>query len=311
MDLEILYILVPLLCAWLVDRLLGDPVALPHLIVGFGKAIAWGEKLWNKGRDKLLKGGVFSILLIAFSFAIVHYLLLLANGIHPLLGSTISALFIFYCLAGKTLIVEVRQVFVAVDISLEAGRAQVARIVGRDTSNLTAQQIRTAALETLSENLSDGVIAPLFWYAVLGVPGMVAYKMINTLDSMIGYKSDRYKDFGCWAAKIDDVANYIPARLTALLMLIVSGSISKLSFVLKNGKKHASPNSGYPESALVAILDCQFGGNNIYHNVLVEKPLIGTNDRALTYNDVRIATKVNQRSEVLMILLVALSIICL
>lgn len=311
MDLEILYILVPLLCAWLVDRLLGDPVALPHLIVGFGKAIVWGEKLWNKGRDKLLKGGVFSILLIAFSFAIVHYLLLLANGIHPLLGSTISALFIFYCLAGKTLIVEVRQVFVAVDISLEAGRAQVARIVGRDTSNLTAQQIRTAALETLSENLSDGVIAPLFWYAVLGVPGMVAYKMINTLDSMIGYKSDRYKDFGCWAAKIDDVANYIPARLTALLMLIVSGSISKLSFVLKNGKKHASPNSGYPESALVAILDCQFGGNNIYHNVLVEKPLIGTNDRALTYNDVRIATKVNQRSEVLMILLVALSIICL
>lgn len=309
MDIETLYILIPLLIAWLADRCLGDPSGLPHLIVGYGKCIAWGEKLWNKGKDKMLKGAIFSVVLILLCFSLAHYLLWSANWVHPLVASMLSAVLIFYCLAGKTLIVEVRQVFVAVDISLEAGRAQVARIVGRDTSKLSAQQIRTAALETLSENLSDGVIAPLFWLAVLGVPGMVAYKMINTLDSMIGYKSERYKDFGCWAAKIDDVVNYIPARLTALLMLIVSVNLSKIPFVLKNGKKHASPNSGYPESALASILDCQFGGGNIYHDVFIEKPFIGSNARELNYNDVKIATQVNQRSEVLMVLLVALAII--
>ena len=120
---------------------------------------------------------------------------------------------IFFCLAGTTLIREVRDVFTALDRSLEEGRAQVARIVGRDTSELSAQEVRTAALETLAENLSDGVIAPLFWLALLGVPGMAAYKMVNTLDSMIGYRTERYRAFGCWAAHIDDVANFLPARL--------------------------------------------------------------------------------------------------
>ena len=132
--------------------------------------------------------------------------------------------------------------------------------MGRDTSQLSAQEVRTAALETLAENLSDGVIAPLFWFALLGTPGMLAYKMVNTLDSMVGYRTERYKDFGCWAARIDDVANYIPARLTALLMVIASGKLSLMKFVWKNGRKHASPNSGYPEAALAGILNCRFGG---------------------------------------------------
>jgi cobalamin biosynthesis protein CobD/CbiB len=134
--------------------------------------------------------------------------------------SLLTSILIFYCLAGTTLIREVREVFHAVDRSLDEGRKQVARIVGRDTSELSAQEVRTAALETLAENLSDGVIAPLFWLAIGGVPAMMAYKMVNTLDSMIGYRTERYKDFGCWAAHIDDVANYIPARITALLMII-------------------------------------------------------------------------------------------
>ena len=150
-------------------------------------------------------------------------------------------------------------VFEAVDRSLDEGRRQVGRIVGRDTSALSAQEVRTAALETLAENLSDGVIAPLFWYAVLGVPGMMAYKMVNTLDSMIGYRNERYRQFGCIAARIDDVANYIPARLTALLMIIVSGRLSLFRFVGKYGSRHASPNSGYPEAALAGILNCRFG----------------------------------------------------
>ena len=201
---------------------------------------------------------------------------------------------------------EVRAVFLALDRSLDEGRQQVARIVGRDTSELSAQEVRTAALETLAENLSDGVIAPLFWFAILGTPGMLAYKMVNTLDSMIGYKTECYRDFGCWAAHIDDIANYIPARLTALLMILSSGSRSTSSlftFVRANGRNHASPNSGYPEAALAGILDCRFGGPHYYFGQLFDKPYIGTNDRPLTTADMQTAVRINRIAEVLMVLL--------
>lgn len=201
MDATVIYILIPLLLGWIADMIWGDPSCLPHPIVGFGKIISWGEKRLNKGKHRLLKGAVFSAILIIISFSSIYFLLLWTSGIHPYITAIISTVTIFYCLAGKTLIDEVKQVFIALDSSAEEGRNQVARIVGRDASELSPQQIRTAALETLSENLSDGVIAPLFWFMVLGVPGMFAYKMINTLDSMIGYRNDRYKDFGCWAAQ--------------------------------------------------------------------------------------------------------------
>ena len=181
----------------------------------------------------------------------------------------------------------------------------MARIVGRDTHDLSAQEVRTAALETLAENLSDGVIAPLFWYMLLGVPGMLAYKMVNTLDSMIGYKTERYKDFGCWAAHIDDIANYIPARLTALLMVFAAGRPQLVRFVWKNGRNHASPNSGYPEAALAGILNCRFGGPHYYFDQLFDKPYIGENDRMLTTNDMKKAIRVNRTAEACMVLLVA------
>ena len=178
--------------------------------------------------------------------------------------------------------------------------------MGRDTTQLTAQEVRTAALETLAENLSDGVIAPLFWYALLGVPGMLAYKMVNTLDSMIGYRNRRYLHFGCVAARLDDVANYVPARLTALLMVAVSGKIGLLSFAWKYGRRHASPNSGYPEAALAGILDCRFGGPHDYFGQEVWKPFIGHNDRLLTTRDMQLAVRINRRAEVVMIVLVTL-----
>ena len=136
---------------------------------------------------------------------------------------------------------------------------------------------------------------------------MLAYKMVNTLDSMIGYKTERYKDFGCWAAHIDDVANYLPARLTALLMIVGSLQISKWKFVMKYGRNHASPNSGYPEAALAGILDCRFGGPHYYFGQLFPKPYIGDNPRELTTADMRIAIRVNRIAEVLMILLVMLT----
>ena len=300
--------LLALLFGWILDLLLGDPAWLPHPVVGFGKMIAFGEHRLNKGTHRKLKGAVLAIGLILATFA-ATWLLLYAISQLPLLlgvGLAVRLLLIFFCLAGTTLIREVREVFLALDRSLEEGRRQVARIVGRDTSELSVQEVRTAALETLAENLSDGVIAPLFWLALLGVPGMVAYKMVNTLDSMVGYRTERYREFGCWAAHIDDIANYIPARLTALLMIIVAGRPRLAGFVWRNGCRHASPNSGYPEAALAGILNCRFGGPHYYFGELFDKPFIGENDRALTTEDMKKAIRVNRMAEVLMVVLVGL-----
>ena len=295
--------LLPLMLAWVMDLWLGDPMQLPHPVVGFGKLIAKGERTWNKGKGRQWKGALMAIALVVGTYVVSACLLGLLPGV---LHTLASALLIFYCLAGTTLIREVREVFRAVDRSLEEGRMQVARIVGRDTSELSAQEVRTAALETLAENLSDGVIAPLFWYALLGVPGMMAYKMVNTLDSMIGYRNERYKDFGCFAARLDDVANYLPARLTALLMVLASGRISLVKFVWKYGDQHASPNSGYPEAALAGILDCRFGGPHNYFGQEVWTPFIGEHERLFTTSDMQVAVRINRLAEVGMVIIVLL-----
>ena len=299
------YIL-PLLMGWVLDLILGDPQWMPHPVVGFGKMIALGEKQLNKGSHRKLKGALLAIFLVALVFAVIFILDQQLSNLNALLSIVFRTLIIFWCLAGTTLIREVRQTFLAVDRSLEEGRKQVARIVGRDTTQLSAQEIRTAALETLAENLSDGVIAPLFWLAIGGVPGMLAYKMVNTLDSMIGYKTNRYKEFGCFAARLDDVANYIPARITAFFMVLASGKLSLLKFVAKYGSKHASPNSGYPEAALAGILNCRFGGPHTYFGQLFDKPYIGENDRLLTTDDMRIAIRINRVAECVAILLIIL-----
>lgn len=296
---------------WGLDLLFGDPLRLPHPVVLFGKMIAWGEKRLNRGSHRQLKGGLMSVLLILLVFGIswlIRYMMQIS--LHTPHSTRLITLFdtivVFYCLAGTTLIREVRGVFSAVDRSLEEGRLQVARIVGRDTSELSAQEVRTAALETLAENLSDGVIAPLFWLLLLGTPGMLAYKMVNTLDSMIGYRTERYRDFGCWAAHIDDIANFIPARLTALLMIMATSRFSVWRYVRKYGRNHASPNSGYPEAALAGILDCRFGGPHYYFGQLFDKPFIGENDRQLTTDDMKKAVRVNRTAEVLMVVIVLL-----
>ena len=313
---------ISMLIGWLLDLIFGDPARLPHPIVWFGKAIAFCEHHLNKGSHRKLKGALMAMVLIVlvfFATAGIRYgLYLLPSPIGEGMGVRLffDTVVIFYCLAGTTLIREVRAVFLALDRSLDEGRKQVARIVGRDTSELSAQEVRTAALETLAENLSDGVIAPLFWFAILGTPGMLAYKMVNTLDSMIGYRTERYRDFGCWAAHIDDIANYIPARLTALLMIVgywllaisnwpKAKSQKLIAFVRKNGRNHASPNSGYPEAALAGILDCRFGGPHYYFGQIFDKPFIGTNDRPLTTADMKTAVRINRTAEVLMVLAVS------
>lgn len=303
-------VILPLCVGVLMDMALGDPTCLPHPIVAFGKTISACEKRFNRltehGDFRRRNGRRVAIALIVGTYVLTSALIWIAKIISPWLGMAVMAIGIFYGLAGTTLIREVKEVFRAADRSLEDGRRQVGRIVGRDTSELSLQEVRTAALETLAENLSDGVVAPLFWYMLLGVPGMMAYKMVNTLDSMIGYQNERYREFGRFAAKTDDVANYIPARLTAFLMLLGAGRLGLLKFVRKYGPCHASPNSGYPEAALAGILDCRFGGPHKYFGEEFYKPYIGENARLLTTEDMERAVSVNVNATALMVVIVAL-----
>lgn len=339
MSIYSIVLILPLITGWVLDYMFGDPERLPHPVVLFGKIISKGEKILNKGKQRKIKGGVFAIACIISVYGIMQGLSALLSyiikesefsSLSVLLYAAVCSIFIFYCLAGKTLRKEVKMTFKAVERSTEEGRKQVSRIVGRDTSALTPQEIRTAALETLAENLSDGVIAPLFWLFLLGVPGMMAYKMVNTLDSMIGYRNERYKEFGCWAAKIDDFANYVPARLTALLMILASCFIhpdtrheqggksrpkkmsvlkrlkSSLAFVAHFGPQHASPNSGWPEAALASILNCRFGGPHNYFGEYFYKPYIGTNARLLTTDDMRLSLRISVVAESMMVLMLVL-----
>lgn len=309
------YVNCPLIFAWLLDLILGDPIWFPHPVVLFGNTISLGNRFLNKGGHRRIKGAFMSALLVMFVYLFTSLIIYICHTSlfkKPYLAIVIETLIIFSCLAGTTLIREVRKVFLALDRSLDEGRSQVSRIVGRDTSQLSEQEVRKAALETLAENLSDGVVAPLFWYLILGVSGMLAYKMINTLDSMIGYRTARYKDFGCFAARMDDVANYLPARITALLMALVGNifnkksMISTIKFIKRYGHNHASPNSGYPESALAGILDCQFGGPHYYFTEYFYKPFIGENDRLLSTLDMKKAVTINRYAEIIMVISVIL-----
>jgi adenosylcobinamide-phosphate synthase len=283
----------PLLAAFLLDAILGDPRRLPHPIRLFGFAIVCGERLLNRGRMRFLKGA-----LLTFSLVIAvwggFYLLEKATKPYEALAYLFAVCAIFFGLANRSLISEALEVErVLSREGLDAGRRRLSWIVGRETSGLNETQIRTAVLETLAENLSDGVIAPLFYYTLGGFPLMMAYKMVNTLDSMIGYKNDRYRVFGTVAARSDDVLNFLPARITAILMLAVTFRWNVFPFVLREGLKHASPNSGFPEAALAGILHCRFGGPNVYHGVLVEKPFIGSQQREITSHDIQIACSIN------------------
>lgn len=297
-----------IIAGWIIDRIFGDPDKMPHPIVLFGKMISYCEKILNKGRNRLLKGGAVSIFLVLLVFVTTWIMMHFANAINPLLYCMIGIGGVFFCLSGKTLSDEVRMVFEATDRSVEEGRKQVSRIVGRDTSSLSTQEIRTAALETLAENLSDGVIAPLFWFCIAGLPGMFAYKMVNTLDSMIGYKTERYKEFGKVAARMDDLFNFIPARITALLMITGAPSkfLKRLKFVIKYGSEHASPNSGYPESALASILDCRFGGTHSYFGEEIYKPYIGLNHKDFTTADMYRSLNINLKTEIIAVLISSL-----
>ncbi|MDO4695179.1 MAG: adenosylcobinamide-phosphate synthase CbiB [Porphyromonas sp.] len=299
--------MIPMFIGITLDSIIGDPYRMPHPIRLFGKVISWCDRRFNYGMHRKVKGTIVALSLVALTF-MIFYLISFSLRDNDILRWCIESIFFFFGVCNHSLIKEAWKVEREVNKGdLAIARRQVGYIVGRDTSNLSFHQIRTATLETLAENLSDGVIAPLFFYAIGGIPLMMAYKMINTLDSMIGYKNDKYGDFGWFAARIlDDGANYIPARLTAFIMVLLPPSLRGFKSMQKYARHHSSPNSGYPESALAGILDCQFGGPNIYHGKLVNKPYIGDNPREVTHSDIIKACIINAKTTAIMVFLIAL-----
>jgi len=278
--------IVPLAAGYGLDLLLGDPRWLPHPVRGFGWLIACGDRWLNRGGGRSWKGALLTMVLCGSVFAGCWALLTGVKSVSLPGYYLLSTIIVFFCLANRSLLEEGWVVFEVLEKEgLEAGRKRLSWIVGRDTAALSTQQVRVAVLESMSENLSDGVIAPLLFYWAGGAPAMLMYKMINTLDSMIGYKREPYRLFGRFAARLDDVANFIPARVTALLMVLVTASGRALRFAFRYGPAHASPNSGWPEAALAGILDCRFGGPNRYKGILVEKPYIGERERVIRHEE--------------------------
>ena len=308
----ILTFTLPLLAGFLLDRSLGDPMLFGHPIVLFGQLIHFGEKRLNQGKARSLKGFLYngSLVLFTFLLPLLTFAVLIIGagscyigGAHAvgdgllLTYSLLSAIIIFYMLSGKTLVTEVKDVFAALNVSLEAGRKQVGRIVGRDTGALSAHEVCTAALETLAENLSDGVVAPMLSWSVFDLSGILTYKMINTQDSMVGYLNERYRAYGYFSAKLDDLVNLLPSRITAILMLLSAGRLDLLFKTFRHGKRHLSPNSGYPEAAMALLLGCRFGGPHDYFGEVVDKPYIGEVERELSDADLQKAVPIARRTE--------------
>jgi adenosylcobinamide-phosphate synthase len=272
--------------AYLFDWIAGDPEWLPHPVRVIGKGVEVGERSLRRPAQtpavELAAGGALTFGLIAATYIGTAKTIAWMNRRGRALGFVTETLLAWTCLASRSLHDEASDVVVALEADdLVRARQRLARIVGRDTQHLDMQEISRAIIETVAESCSDGVIAPLFYMAIGGVPLAMAYKTINTLDSMIGHTNERYFYFGKVAARLDDVANFLPSRLTALgitaTAAVIEGasSATALDTCLRDRLKHKSPNAGQPESAMAGALQVRLGGENFYDGERVSAPLIG------------------------------------
>ena len=272
-----------LFSAFVLDFLLGDPLWLPHPVVGMGNAISFFEIRFRRIlKNPFVSGLFFALFLISATFALSFALVKLSVFIHPLLGICVQVILLFYCFSATSLVQAAKAVARSLEAcDLETARKKVAMIVGRETRNLDEAAVTRAAVETVAENFVDGFLSPLFFALLFGVPGALAYKMINTLDSMVGYKNESYILFGRASARIDDAANFIPARISVLVIFLatcvlsVPKGIRALKTGISQGRRHKSPNAGYPEASFSGALGIRMGGPNVYHGQRVEKLYIG------------------------------------
>lgn len=274
--------LLSIVLAYLLDLIFGDPRWLPHPVRGMGKLTEFLEKkLRGSISCQILSGAVLTITVVGLAYLGSFFAIRLAGQINRWAGFTISTVLIFTTLSSRSLSKEARSVYQSLKSgSIKDARKKLSLIVGRDTQVLNQDEIIRATVETVAENSVDGIISPLFYAALGGAPLAIAYKAINTLDSMIGYKNERYLYFGWFSAKLDDIANYIPARLSILLVPLASLILRKrplntLCTILRDGKKSPSPNAGIPEAAFAGALGIQLGGVNYYQGKKVSKPILG------------------------------------
>ena len=260
-----------LIAALFLDAAFGEPRWLwdrmAHPAVLMGRLVGWCDARFNRNGDLKLKGA-----LVAAGLLLAGLVLGWAIHILPDFG-ILEALTVAILIAQKSLVEHVRAVATALRLSIPEGRRAVAMIVGRDTADMTGPDIARAAIESAAENLSDGVVAPVFWYLVAGLPGILAYKLVNTADSMIGHLTPRYRDFGWASARLDDLLNLIPARLTALLIALTHGWVDPKP-ILRDAPKHRSPNAGWPESALAPVLNVALCGPRSYNGIRKDYPWV-------------------------------------
>lgn len=292
-----------LLAGTLIDRVVGDPPGLwrrvPHPVVLFGAAIGACDRRWNRtdrSPSWRRRAGVLTVLLLTLS-AILAGLALEALFLQlGALGLVLQALVIAVLLAQRSLAEHVRAVERGLGRSLEEGRAAVSMIVGRDPNQLDRPAICRAAIESLAENTSDGVVAPFLYAAIFGLPGILAYKMVNTADSMIGHLDDRYRHFGWAAARLDDVLNWLPARASAAAFALLSRSRAAWQAARRDGPQHRSVNAGWPEGAMAGALGLALGGPRRYGTLVVDAPLINaTGRRDATLGDIAQALRLFRR----------------
>ena len=289
-----------IILGFILDLIIGDPQNPIHPIRIIGSLCKFTEKIFRKILKKSLNiAGLLTWIVVVTIVFLFNYLLLKgANLISPNLGIIISTIMIYFCISTKALKVDGLKVvkFIIKD-DIEGARKQLSYIVGRDTKNLDKEAILKAVIETVAENMSDGVIAPLFYAGIGGAPLAFLYKAVNTMDSMFGYKNDKYMEFGYFPAKLDDVFNYIPSRLSGYFIVIVSFILRldyKSSFKIYNRDKynHSSPNSAHPEAAVAGALKVRLGGANYYFGKLVEKPTIGDDIEKVDLNKLNITNNI-------------------
>ena len=294
--------LVALVMGYILDLIFGDPYWMPHPVRFIGNLISILEKVIRRfmpktKRGEYIGGIILTVMVVSISMVIPLVIILMAKSINTYLALTVETFMCYQILATKSLKVESMKVYDELAKNdLPSARKAVSMIVGRDTKDLTFSGVAKAAVETVAENTSDGIIAPMIFIAIGGAPMGFFYKAINTLDSMVGYKNERYINFGRFAAKLDDVVNYLPARISAYQMILSSFF---LRYDYKNAFKiykrdrynHASPNSAQTESVCAGALDIQLAGNAYYFGKLYEKPTIGDHIREINYDDIKKANR--------------------
>jgi len=304
-----------ILLAYILDLLVGDPPWLPHPVRGIGYAITKTESCLRSLKiGERLAGGILAIFMVGSVFFISTELVNLAYQVYPGLSTGLSVLLIFTTLSIRSLYQESIKVYQALhDGDIPRARREVGRIVGRDTETLDASEITRAAVETVAESTVDGVVSPLFFAFLGGAPLALAYKAVNTLDSMVGYRNEKYIRFGWASARLDDLANFIPARITGVLMPLAAllcgeNGRAALKIVLRDGQKNPSPNSGIPEAAVAGALGVQLGGLNFYQGRPSPKPAIGDRTRPLAFEDIYRANRIMIGTSLLALVLGLLSL---